>query len=963
MLVRTPTFLLTLVATIKDRSRLFSLLVAVSMGIPLSVGVLAKPSALAQIKTAGTTSVVLSPAGLTFFDQTIGSTSPSESVSLTNNGTTPLHIAKVVVSAPFTVQSGCGTTLVVGGSCNITVHFRPKELALDKGTLTVTSGDAGSPHVIPLQGKGVASAVNAIPSSLDFGGEALNATSGRASVTLANTSGVQVSISSIVANGDFAQTNNCGKSILPSLASACRIDITFTPTAGGTRTGSIVVTNSASGSPHVIPLRGVGGVSDLDFTPTSLHFGSVLLGGKSAPSTILLTNNGSTPVNFISILGSGDYQESNNCGSSLAAGRTCQLSVVFTPSGSGTRNGRITISDTDPATLQTVALAGVGKVPVSTVTVSPRAGSVTPDQVVKFSAAVSGVPSKDVSWAVDGIPGGSAAVGTIDTSGMYTPPKSSGRHTIQATSNADTSQTAVSFAYVTNYGGTYTYHNDNMRTGQNLNETVLSPGNVNSAQFGKIFSFPVDGKIYAQPLYVSHVIMKGKVHNVVYVVTEHDSVYAFDADNVQSQPLWKASFINAAAGITTLTIGDSGIVDITCDSMSPEVGVTGTPVIDRPNNTIYLVARTKEVSGSTTTFVQRLHALDITNGNERPHSPVTIQAKAPGNGVGSDGQGNVLFDPLTNNQRPGLLLLNGTVYITWASFCDPRSYHGWVMGYDAKSLQQLTVFTTTPNGSRGGIWASGAAPAADLNGNIYFATGNGTFDGNLGGTDYSQSILKLATGGGSLNLVDYFAPFNAYFINPPDLDLGAGGVTLIPDQPIAPTHLLVGGGKQGTVYLLDRDNMGQSNSSNDNQIVSSLIHAVGGASAGDHGIWPKGAYWQHQIYYVGTGDVPKAYRLYNGQLSTSPVSQAVPFFGYPGGLPAISSEQARNGIVWVVWEGTVQHAGAVLYAFDAADLSVRLYASTGVGTGRGIQFGIPTVANGKVYVGTASELDVFGLLP
>src|SRR5882724_8840206 len=262
MLVKTPASLLTLGATVKDRSRLLSLLVAASIGIPLCVGILAKPSALAQIKTAGATSVSLSPAGLTFFDQTIGTVSPGESVSLTNNGSTPLHIAKILVSASFTVQSGCGTTLVAGGACNIAIHFRPKELALDTGTLTVTSDDAGSPHVISLQGKGVASAINAIPSSLDFGGHALNVTGGRASVTLANTSGVQVSISSIVTNGDFAQTNNCGKSILPSLASACRIDITFTPTAGGSRAGSIVITNSAKGSPYLIPLHGVGAASD-----------------------------------------------------------------------------------------------------------------------------------------------------------------------------------------------------------------------------------------------------------------------------------------------------------------------------------------------------------------------------------------------------------------------------------------------------------------------------------------------------------------------------------------------------------------------------------------------------------------------------------------------------------------------------------------------------------------------------
>ena len=371
MLVKTPTLLLKLVATMKIRSRLLFVFAA-SIGISLSVGIRAKPFALAQVKPAGTTSVALSPAGLTFFDQRNGSVSTGEFVTLANNGTTPLHITSVAVDLPFTVQNGCGTTVAAGSACYIWVYFRPKKLALETGTVKVTSDDPGSPHVIPVQGRGVASAITAIPSSLDFGGRALNVTTGRASVTIANTSGVQVSISSIVTSGDFAQTNNCGNSILPSLVSACRIDIAFTPTAGGTRAGSIIIKSTASGSPHVIPLSGIGGVSDLDFAPTSLHFGNVPLGSKSTSSTILLANNGSTPVNFISILASGDFQETNNCGGSLPAGGKCVMTVVFTPSGSGTRNGRITLSDTDPTPLQTIPLAGVGKVAASTVVVSPR---------------------------------------------------------------------------------------------------------------------------------------------------------------------------------------------------------------------------------------------------------------------------------------------------------------------------------------------------------------------------------------------------------------------------------------------------------------------------------------------------------------------------------------------------------------------------------------------------------------
>jgi hypothetical protein len=377
---------------------------------------------------------------------------------------------------------------------------------------------------------------------------------------------------------------------------------------------------------------------------------------------------------------------------------------------------------------------------------------------------------------------------------------------------------------------------------------------------------------------------------------------------------------------------------------------------------MYLVARTKEVSGTNTTFVQKLHQLDITTGADKANSPVIIQASAPGGGTGYDGNGNVLWDPLIANQRSGLLLMNGIVYIAFASFCDPPNFHGWLLAYDSTSLQQLQAYNTSPNGWAGGVWGSGSAPAADSSGNIYISTGNGTFDGDFAGANYSDSILKLSTNGG-LSLLDYFTPFNQYYLIGADNDLGSGGVTVVPDQTTGPAHMVFGGGKTGDVYLLNRDNMGGYNASNNSQILSDVIHAAGGTGKGDKGIWPKGAYWQNQIYYVGTGDVPKAYRVYNGQLSPNPISQGNFVFQYPGGLPAISSNGSSNGIVWVVWEATPVKAQTVLYAFEADNLSVQLYNSTGTTTGLGVQFGVPTVANGRVYVGTTSEVDVYGLLP
>jgi hypothetical protein len=496
-----------------------------------------------------------------------------------------------------------------------------------------------------------------------------------------------------------------------------------------------------------------------------------------------------------------------------------------------------------------------------------------------------------------------------------------------------------------------TYHNDSARTGQNLSETILTPGDVNATDFGKLFTDAVDGPVYAQPLYKSSVVVPGQgTHNLVLVATEHDSVYAFDADR-PGAPLWQDSFINPAAGITPVPDGD-----LNSKSIAPEVGITGTPVIDAASNTLYVVAFTREVSGATVSYVQRLHALDVATGAEKFGGPVGIQATLPGSGEGSH-NGIVSFDALHENQRPGLLLENGVVYVTWASFDDRRPYHGWVIGYNAQTLHQVAVFNSTPDGGLGGIWQSGAAPAADAAGNIYLITGNGTFDAQSAtppNHDYGDSFLKLSSGSGGLTAADFFTPFNQAILDARDEDLGSGGPLLLPDQPGANPHLLISAGKEGKVYVLNRDNLGGFDPSVDH-VVQELPQVITGLFAGP-------AYWGGLVYFASSGDSLKAFQLANGQLSPHPVLQTSTVFGYPGATPSISANGNSNAIIWVVQNGST----AVLRAYSASDLTTELYDSNQAGSrdlfGTAVKFAAPTVANGKVYVGTQSGLTVFGLL-
>jgi len=497
-----------------------------------------------------------------------------------------------------------------------------------------------------------------------------------------------------------------------------------------------------------------------------------------------------------------------------------------------------------------------------------------------------------------------------------------------------------------------TYHNDVARTGQNLSETTLTTSNVNSSTFGLLFALSTDGAVDAQPLYLPNLTISGASHNVLFVATEHGSVYGFDADN--GTQLWQVS---------TLASGETPSDDRGCGQVSPEIGVTSTPVID-PNagshGTIYVVAMSKDANGN---YHQRLHALDVTTGAEQFGGPKEIQATYPGTGDNSS-NGNVIFDPGQQLDRPGLLLLSGVVYTSWGSHCDIRPYTGWIIGYDENTLAQVTVLNVTPNGNEGSFWMSGAGPAADGSGNIYALDANGVFDGALNGQgfpsegDYGNAFLKISTANKQLAVADYFEESNQSEENSTDEDLGSGGALVLPDLTDSNGtvhHLAVGAGKDGNIYVVNRDAMGKFDP-NANNIYQQLSNALAGS------VFSSPAYFNNTLYYGAVGDSVKAFAISNAQIGGSAASQTAHSFPYPGATPSISANGTGNAILWVA-ENTNP---AVLHAYDATNLANELYNSNQASGGRdhfgtGNKFITPTVINGKVYVGTTTGVGVFGL--
>jgi hypothetical protein len=526
------------------------------------------------------------------------------------------------------------------------------------------------------------------------------------------------------------------------------------------------------------------------------------------------------------------------------------------------------------------------------------------------------------------------------------------------------------------------YHNNIAGNGENLSETSLTPANVNVNTFGKVFTTKVDGMVYAQPLYVSDVNItagdnKG-IHDVLYVATEHDSLYAIDGGT--GHVLWQVSFINPAAGITSCPSPDANSTDLV-----PEIGITGTPVIDPFTNTLFLDAKTKEVRGGVNHYVYRLHAVDLGSGAEK-QAPATIAdtvfdgttfTYVSGPFVFGTGDGNVggklTFNALRQLQRPGLTVIKGNVFLAFGSHNDTNPYHGWLLSYSEHNLQLNGVFCTSPNGSRGGIWQSGGRITSDAQGNIFVISGNGTFDTTLTGAgfpnkgDYGDAFLKLAfdpttnsthqsaTGWG-LKVVDYFTPFNQAALSITDKDLGSSGPVLLPDSvgSTAHPHLLLGTGKEGKIYLIDRDNMGKFDPNTDHVVQENVVLT----STLDTAAYLAGT------FYYACHDLPgEAFSILHGAFNPVPTSKTPDLFSYPGSTPSISANVSNNRIVWLIDTHSNQ-----LRAYDARNLGVELYTSAQAANGRDrlnppTKFAVPTIADGRVYVGTQKNVIVaYGLL-
>jgi hypothetical protein len=499
-----------------------------------------------------------------------------------------------------------------------------------------------------------------------------------------------------------------------------------------------------------------------------------------------------------------------------------------------------------------------------------------------------------------------------------------------------------------------TFHNDSARTGQNLQETILTPANVNSSTFGKLFTDSLDGVVDAEPLYLSSVTIPGQgTHNVLYVVTENDSAYALDAD--VGTTLWHVSVLEA---------GETPSDNRGCGQITPQIGITSTPVIDRssgPDGTIYVVAMSK-ASG---TYYQRVHALDLTTGQEEFGGPVTVQATYPGTGDGSQG-GNVVFAPAQYAERAGLLLSNGVVYTAWTSHCDARPYTGWLIGYSETTLARTSVLDVTPNGNEGAIWQDGDVLAADPSGYIYFLDANGTFDTTLTAQgfptkgDYGNAIVKVSPKGGKLKVADYFNMYNTVSESDADEDLGSGGIILLPGQKDASGilwNLAIGAGKDGNIYIVNRNNMGKFSQSGDSAIYQEIDGVLGG------GMWASPAYFAGSVYYGPQGNNLLQFKFSEAKLSTSPIHTSASAFEYPGTTPSVSANGSQNAIVWAI-----EHSNpSVLHAYKAGNVGAELYNSNQAAGGRdhfgeASHFGTPMIVNGKVYVGATSGVVAFGLL-
>jgi hypothetical protein len=739
-----------------------------------------------------------------------------------------------------------------------------------------------------------------------------------------------------------------------------------TPTAAVTSSLTFKVTDSGNPKQSSTATLAVTIASaKLTITTTSLPNGQV-----NSPYTVsLAATGGTTPYSWMLTAGTLPAGLSFASNGTLSGKPTATVSSTpLTFKVTDASNPTQTSSATLPLTI-----TAAGNI---TVSVSPARAGLAVGQ--KLSVVATTNDTAGVKWSIS--PSGGSFSATTTLSGVsttLTAPAAAGVYTVTATSVTSSSTSASFTLGVTDLAGVYTYHSDVARDGANTHEYALTRADVATATFGKLFSCTVDGAIYAEPLWVAQLSVGGSVHNVVFVATQHDSLFAFDADTSPCQLLWQVSLIDTAHGGTggevAVPSGTSGnLVGYGDGDITPEVGVTGTPVFDPVNNILYVVSKSMNAAGSS--FYQRLHAIDPPSGNEKSGSPLPISATFPGT---HDGGSSDTFSARQQNQRDGLTLANGNVYIAWSSHEDRTPYYGWVVAYsyNGSEFSQKGVFNDTPNAGQGGIWMAGGAPSVDSNGNLYLVTGNGTFDAtNTSGfkNDYGDSFLQMSP---SLGVNSYFTPSDQASDAANDVDQGSGGAALVVNLSSgSPQHLIIGGGKDGTIYVLDGDSMGGLGDSNSRQ------HFPLGKP-----IFATGAFWNNTYYIAGTGGPLAAYAFNPSTelFSTSYSSSSSHAFGWPGTTPSVSAGGTSNGIVWALDTSqycTKQSPGcgpAVLHAFNATNLSELWNSSmvAGDAAGNAVKFTVPTVANGKVYVGTrgnntggaygstsvSGELDVYAL--
>jgi hypothetical protein len=670
-----------------------------------------------------------------------------------------------------------------------------------------------------------------------------------------------------------------------------------------------------------------------------------VMAGQPAMFSVTLT--GTAPFTY-------QWQKNN---ANINGATSATYTTPATVSGDNGATFRVIAANSAGSATSGSATLTVNSAPVGpSITSQPANQTVTAGLTATFSVIAAGTAPLTYQWQNN-----NANISGATSASYTTPATVSGDNgatfrvivTNSVTSITSNSATLIVNPVVNSPGtDVTTYHNDIGRTGQNTTETKLTQANVNSTTFGLLRNLAVDGRVDAEPLYLSQLSISGGVHNVVFIETEHDSAYAFDADT--GAQLWKVSLLGS---------GETSSDDRSCGQVSPEIGITSTPVIDRAagaHGILYAVAMSKNGSA----YFQHLHALDITTGAELEGGPVTVQATYPGTGSNSSG-GQVVFDPKQYKDRAALLLLNGVIYTSWASHCDFNPYTAWIMGYNQMTLAQTNVLNLTPNGSEGSIWQSGGGLAADAQGNIYALIANGTFDTTLDTNgfpnkqDYGNGFVKISTTGGNLKVADYFNMSNTVNESGQDADLGSGGAMVLPDLSYGTAstlNLAVGAGKDGNLYVVNRNNMGKWNA-NSNNVYQELPGAV------PNGVWGVPAYFNNTVYYCDVNATLKSFAIANGKLSTTPVNTGASFT-YPGVLPSVSANGTSNGIVWAI-ENT---GTAVLHAYAANDLTQELYNSNQASNSRdhfgsGNKFITPMIADGKVFAATTNSVAVFGLLP